>query len=42
MCGKGTAFKFSGPYSEIWPAKLNNQTAHTERYNKLAKDVIFA
>ena len=27
--GKRTTFKFSGPYSEIWPAKLTNHTART-------------
>ena len=34
MRRKRTAFNFSGPYSEIRPAKLTNHNARTKRYNK--------
>ena len=28
-CAGKETFVFSGPYSELWPAKLTNHTTHT-------------
>ena len=32
--------EFSGPYSEIWPAKLTNHIVRTEIYNNNNDEII--